>query len=244
MLALLLSAATLPAWTETFDILDAKRWEVQLYSFPANGCVMRSAMVEAHDGVLALSVAALSHPDDGKTCAAGEIGSLRFFTYGLFEVRMQPAAVAGGVSAFFLMNQWLPTAWEHKEIDIEFVGNRRQAVQLTTHDFQNGGRDWKSAPATIALPFDYAAAAHDYAILWTPTRIRWFVDGKPIHDETRYVPHEPLQIRANVYVGAAGQPGVTAWLGPYDGSTLPGVARYGSIRYFPLDHLPPGYDPG
>jgi endo-1,3-1,4-beta-glycanase ExoK len=237
------AADVVPAWRATFGALDPVQWETQLYTFPANGCNMTADSVTTVAGQLALSVNMNSAPSQArpKGCNAGEVGSRRFFTHGLFTVRMAAPAVPGGVSAFFLMNQWRPDNWEHKEIDIEFLGRDATALQLTTHDFQNGGRDWKSAATTVKLKFDYSAAAHDYAILWTPRFVRWYVDGRLLHEETKYVPNEPLQIRMNIYLGDLVEPGIVDWLGARDLRKLPAQAQFGTIDYYPLNALPNGY---
>ena len=128
ILALVAAASIAPQWTEDFRKLDPARWEIQLYSFPANGCDMRADQVQAANGALQLKVTHLDTPHEGKICKAGEIGSRRFFQYGLFQVRMVLPALHGGVTAFFLMNQWQPEKWEHKEIDFEFLGNKPDQV--------------------------------------------------------------------------------------------------------------------
>jgi beta-glucanase (GH16 family) len=232
-------------WSEPFVALDDQIWETQIFSFPANGCNMTAGQVSVTDGTLRLGVMAnpARTPASPKMCDGGEIGSRKFFTYGLFTVRMRPPDLPGGVSAFFLMNKWQPDNWEHREIDIEFPGGRPGAVQLTTHDFQNGGRDWKSAPATLDLGFAANQDFHDYAILWGPDAVTWYVDGHAVHKETRYVPHEPLQIRMNVYLGDPAEPGVVQWLGPIDPNHLAAAALYRDVRYYPLDALPSGYRP-
>jgi endo-1,3-1,4-beta-glycanase ExoK len=240
-LAAAASVAVAPQWVEAFRTLDPARWEVQLYSFAANGCAMRADQVQVANGALTLTVSPLDTVEEGKVCKAGEVGSRRFFQYGLFQVRMALPAVRGGVAAFYLMNRWQPEKWEHKEIDFEFIGNRPDEVQLTNHDFQQGGTVWKSAATRAKLCFDFSAAAHDYAILWTQASVRWYVDGRLLHEETQYVPHEPLQIRANIYLGAMDDPGIAAWLGPFDKRSVPASATYSNIRYFPLDALPAGF---
>ncbi len=232
-----------PAWTETFDRLDPAVWQTQLYSFPANGCNMTAQSVDARSNLLSLSVDSNPSvtPEAPKTCNGGEIGSYRFFTYGLFTVRMKAPALPGGVSAFFLMNRWQPQDWEHKEIDIELLGGHPDKAQLTTHDFQNGGRDWKSAATTVDLGFDFSRQFHDYAILWTPEAVRWYVDGRLINTETHYVPHEALQIRMNIYLGNPDEPGVAQWLGAIDRTKVPAQAQYGAVAWYPLDALPDAY---
>ncbi len=236
-------AATLASaiWSEEFESLDLTRWEVQLYTFPANGCNMLESHATVAGSRLVLRVDRNTEARLPKAFNGGEVGSAKFFNYGLFVVRMKAARARGGVSAFFLMNQWQPKDWEHREIDIEFIGNNPRAVQLTTHDFQNGGRNWKHASSTLALGFDATADFHEYAILWAKDRVDWFVDRRAICHETRYVPPEPLQMRMNVYMGDVREPGVAQWLGAVDVATLPAAAEYEWIRYFPLDALPTEY---
>ncbi len=233
-----LSGAT---WSEEFESLELTRWEVQLYTFPANGCNMLESHATVAGSRLVLRVDRNTEARLPKAFNGGEVGSTHFFKYGLFVVRMKPALARGGVSSFYLMNQWQPKNWEHREIDIEFIGNNLRAVQLTTHDFQDGGRSWKNASSTLDLGFDATADFHEYAILWMKDRVEWFVDRRAIHRETRYVPADPLQIRMNVYMGDLREPGVVQWLGAVDLSTLPAVSEYEWIRYFPLEAIPAAY---
>lgn len=226
---------------EPFDRLDSSVWEVQLFTFEGNGCNMVKDHVAVDNSVLKLSVSRNQDPSLPKLYNGGEIGQYRYQLYGLFMVRMKPFGTPGGVSAFFLMNRWQPENWEHKEIDIEFLGRNKRKVQLTTHDFQKGGKVWKNSSKTLDLEFDYTAAFHDYAILWTAESVKWFVDGRCIRTETQYVPHEPLQIRMNVYVGDMAVQGIREWLGPVDQTQIPATTEFDWIKVYPLGHIPEEY---
>lgn len=226
---------------EPFSRLDSSLWETQLFSFDGNGCNMVRENVVVDNSILKLAVSKNSDPALPKTYNGGEVGLNRYQLYGLFIVRMKPLGTPGGVSAFFLMNRWQPANWEHKEIDIEFLGKDRRMVQLTTHDFQNGGKVWKNSAKTMDLGFDYRSDFHDYAILWTAESVKWFVDGKLIRTETQYVPHEPLQIRMNVYVGDMKVYGIKEWLGPVEESQLPAATEYDWVKVYALENLPEEY---
>ena len=206
---------------ENFDSLDLKNWQVQLYSFEANGCNMRAENVIWDNSVLSLLTEKNTDPALPKKYNAGEIGDNRFYLYGYYTVKMKSDLCKGTVSAFFLMNQWQPTNWEHKEIDIEFLGIHGNAIQCTNHDFQDGGKTWKSSSKTISLPFDVGNDFHEFSILWTPDSVSWFADAKLIHTDTMYVPQEPLQIRMNYYAGDVAVPGIKEWLGEVDETCLP-----------------------
>lgn len=226
------------AWREDFDTLDAQRtWLIQLYSFDASGCNFLPEMLATRNSTLRITVDRNTRSDLPKPYNGGDIGTNAFRSYGLYRVRMKPAAARGSVTAFYLMNRWIPVGWEHKEIDIEFLGRNTRVVQLTTHDFQKGGTLWKSDPTTVTLSFDWSQEFHEYAILWTADEVKWLVDGKLVHRTRKYVPREPLQIRANLYVGNMKEPGVKEWLGAVHDEDLPAHADYDWIAFTPLRDL-------
>jgi len=242
LLASLLSAApTFSWWMDDFGRLDTDRWLVQLYTFDANGCNMRAENVVAQDSVLRITVTKATDTTDRKW-DGGDLGDQQYRTYGLFRTRMKPSHLKGSVSAFYIMNKWVASGWEHKEIDIEFVGMNPTKIQLTTHDFQQGGTVWKNDSKTVELGFDYSEAFHEYAILWRPDTVFWFADGRLLHKTGLYVPQVPLETRMNFYVGNPLQDGVVQWLGPIDTAGIPAVTEYDWVRFDPLDSLPQPYE--
>jgi len=206
---------------ESFDTIDIKKWQYQLYSFDGNGCNMRKENVFIKNSILSLKTELNADASLPKKYNGGEIGDNRFYLYGYYTVRMRSNLCGGTVSAFFLMNQWQPADWEHKEIDIEFLGKNRKAIQCTNHDFQDGGKTWKSSSKTMDLPFDVGNDFHEFSILWTSDSVAWFADGRFIHSDKLYVPHEPLQIRMNYYAGDVAVDGIQPWLGDVDETCLP-----------------------
>ncbi|MEO6993314.1 MAG: family 16 glycosylhydrolase [Lacunisphaera sp.] len=235
-----LSRLAAGSWSDDFDRLEPT-WLIQLYSFEACGCNFVPAMVAVKDSILSITVDKTTDRSRPKAYDAGDMGSTVFRTYGLYLVKMKPFGVRGGVSAFYLMNRWQPTDWEHKEIDIEFLGKDRGKVQLTTHDFQQGGTVWKNSAETVSLGFDATDDFHVYGILWTEKSVTWYVDGKLLRRTEDYVPRELLQIRMNAYVGDMKTPGVQAWLGPLHDEDLPAETRYDWVHYYPLSSLPAPY---
>lgn len=239
--ALAVSAlAVRSAWIDDFSSLDTDRWLIQLYTFPANGCNMRAENVEVRDSLLRIHVTRALDTTD-RPWDGGDLGDQQYRTWGLFRTRMKPSKLKGSVSAFYIMNKWKPSNWEHQEIDIEFLGRNPTKVQLTTHHFQNGGKDWKSDSKTAPLGFDYSLDFHEYAILWRPDSVLWFVDGRLLHKTGLYVPQVPLETRMNFYVGNMREDGVLQWLGPIDTAGIPAVTEYDWVRFDPLDALPEPY---
>jgi beta-glucanase (GH16 family) len=49
----------------------------------------------------------------------------------------------------------------------------------------------------LNLPFDAAADFHNYTVVWSPARIRWFVDGRLRHTDhgkpNATIPYEPME---------------------------------------------------
>ncbi len=239
-MSLLLATAVQAWWQDDFATLDTDRWLIQLYTFDANGCNMRAENVKARDSILTITVNRAVDTTDRKW-DGGDLGDQNYRTYGLFRTRMKPSKLKGSVSAFYIMNKWMPVAWEHKEIDIEFLGKSPTQVQLTTHDFQKGGTVWKNDSKMVGLGFDFSQDFHEYAILWRPDSVLWFVDGRLLHRTGKYVPQVPLETRMNFYVGNPLEPGVVQWLGPIDTAGVPDSTQYDWVRYDPLDSLPEAY---
>lgn len=229
------------SWIDNFNSLDKDYYLIQLYTFPANGCNMLEENVVASDSMLKIYVTKATDTTD-RHYDGGDLGDQHYRLYGLYRVKMKPSRLKGSVSAFYIMNKWQAVGWEHKEIDIEFLGKNPTKIQLTNHDFQNGGTVWKNASTTVDLGFDFSEDFHEYAILWTPDTVRWFADGKLLHSEGQYVPHEPLEIRMNYYVGNAEEHGVLEWLGPIDTTGIPDSTLYDWVRYDPLDSIPAEYE--
>jgi endo-1,3-1,4-beta-glycanase ExoK len=215
---------------ETFDSLN-DTWEVQHYSFEENGSNMTEENISVHNSILTLSTSKNKKADLPKSYNGGEIGNAKFMSFGFYEVRMKPNIVSGTVGSFFLMNKWIPDHWEHKEIDIEFTGNKKTSIQLTNHDYQQEGTVHNYSTTTKELGFDISEDYHTYGILWTPDSVSWFVDGKRLHTEKEYVPQVPLQIRLNHWAGNMSVPAIKKWLGEVQEDKLPSTVQYDWIRY-------------
>ncbi len=156
----------------------------------------------------------------GKPYASGEYQSLSSYGYGKFETRMKAAKGSGVVSAFFIYNG---NPWH--EIDVEILG--KNTWQLQTNYFTDGVGGHE---AVIDLGFDASEAFHNYAIVWEPGSIKWYVDDVLVHQETGGrgpLPTAPGKIMANLWPGT----GVDSWLGPFS-YTGPRYAQYEWIQYF------------
>jgi beta-glucanase (GH16 family) len=218
---------------EPFDLLN-DRWLIQIYGFYGNGSNMIAENVNVDNSILSLSVTLNENPTLPLKYNAGEIGDSAYHMYGYFEVRMKPDIVSGTVASFYIMNRWIPENWEHREIDIEFTGNKLTSMQMTIHDYGEGGNNYKFSTTIKELGFDITQEFHNYGILWTADSVSWYVDGELFHTEKQYVPHDPLHIRLNHWAGDM-DAGMDLWLGPIDDNTLPSVTYYEWIKVMTLE---------
>lgn len=142
------------------------------------------------------------------------------FRYGYIEMRAKVAAGQGFLETFYASRTDKSVLGE---IDVlEFIGSQPKALYGTVH-FDDNGFLTKSkvvrAAQTEALSADY----HTYAVDWTPTYIRFYLDGVLTGEITT-----PESLKAAVYLMADFSVGGT-WAG-YPDSTTPFPSAY-SIDY-------------
>lgn len=103
------------------------------------------------------------------------------FRYGRIVSRMKLPAGKGLWPAFWLVPlQEVYGEWPHSgEIDImENIGSDTKTVYGTFHTVDKAGTHVSnSVPYTIPPVQDFSTAFHDFELQWTPTEMRWYVDG-------------------------------------------------------------------
>lgn len=224
------------SFVEEFDRLDAGRWYTSdgWTNGPHQNCTWRAGNVRIEDGVLQLKLQAQADPAAGgapapehRPYSCAEIQTQEVFGYGTYEVRMRPAAARGLVSAFFSYIGPRPDApAPHDEIDFEFLGKDRRAVQLNYFAEGQGGHEFM-AP----LAFDSSETMADYAFEWLPDSIRWFVNGALVHElkpeEGKPFPRTPSKIMLSIWGGE----GLEGWLGAFEYPGAPLIARYERVAF-------------
>ncbi|GAB4108896.1 MAG: hypothetical protein OHK0022_61150 [Roseiflexaceae bacterium] len=119
----------------------------------------------------------------------------------------------------------LPRPWD--EIDIEILGKDTTKMQTNYYTNGVGGHE-----TMIDLGFDAALDFHTYAFEWTPTSIKWYVDGVLVHSENGSrgpLPTHAGKLMMNIWPGI----GVDSWLGPFNYSG-PLSQQVDWVRYTPL----------
>lgn len=194
------------AFADNFAVLDESRWRISdgwsNGDWTAND--WRRSQVRRTSSGIDITLARTRGGD--KRFSSGELQSEDVYRYGYFEVRMRVPRGSGLVTGFFTyVRPGGENTWD--EIDVEILGRNTRAIQLTY--FRHGRRHI----TTLQLPFDAASGQHTYAFEWMPNYIRWYADGRMIHEETGE--NGPLpQATQRLYLHLWNSETLTDWLGP------------------------------
>jgi endo-1,3-1,4-beta-glycanase ExoK len=214
---------------DDFTTLDRNRW------FVSNGwsngdyqnCTWSVDNVRAAKHSLELLLT--DQPSGERLFTCGELQTNKFYGYGTYEVRMRAAAAPGLVTAFFTYTGPPHGAGKpHDEVDFEFLGKDPKAVQLNY--FADGqGKHLR----VITFDFDAATTVNDYAFEWMPDSLRWFVNGRLVHEVKRRpdepFPTNPGKIYLSIWNGKGRD--TEAWLGRFEYPGLPVAATYEYVAF-------------
>ena len=101
--------------------------------------------------------------------------------YGTYQTRMRTAAGSGLNTNFFTYIGPAVTPGERwDEIDFEFLGKNPRTVQLNYYVDGKGGHE-----KIVNLGFDASEGFHNYSFVWSPLKIKWYVDGKLVHETAK-----------------------------------------------------------
>ncbi|GAQ82405.1 glycosyl hydrolases family 16 [Klebsormidium nitens] len=132
------------------------------------------------------------------------------YSYGTFSANIKcPAGdISGFVPAFYTSS--LEGSGNQDEIDVEFLGKNKGAIQTNYYVNGQGGRE-----QMISLGFDCSSAFHKYTIQWTSSSIKWFVDDKLVrtatNDGSSPYPTKPSYLYASIWDASSVNGG--AWAG-------------------------------
>jgi GR25 family glycosyltransferase involved in LPS biosynthesis len=185
-----------------FTGIDDALWALRDDTFPSNLALFTPRNVTvASNQTLQLTLRREGTPVRDFT--SGALCSRQRYRYGRFVAEVRPAGAPGLITGVFLHRNS-----PRQEIDMEFLG--KDTRKMLVNVFYNPGREgarmeygYRGTPALIDLGFDARDDFHEYAIEWTPTAIRWCVDGKVVYERVDWdptpIPHLPMQLQCNLW---------------------------------------------
>ncbi len=187
--------------SERFESLNGATWTLRNDTFPSNLALFSPTNFEVAGSAAHLTLREEHAVVREYTSAA--LSSREGYRYGRFVAELRPAKVAGLITGLFLHRDS-----PRQEIDIEFLGN--DTTKLLVNVYYNLGYEgarleygYRGTPALIEMGFDAADDFHRYEIEWTPTAIRWRVDGRLVCQRVQWnptpIPHLPMQFHFNLW---------------------------------------------
>ncbi|WP_146575448.1 family 16 glycosylhydrolase [Botrimarina hoheduenensis] len=181
------------AWSDDFDQLDRERWELVDTPRPTNNSQQDylSEQVTVSDGKLILL--SENRPSRGLPYRSGQVRSRDEQRWGRWEVRAKLPTTRGMWPAIWLLPRTDKYPWPSGG-EIDFMESRGDAPQLVSSAFHFGspkpawhayveGRHQSGKEGTLT---NFHAGFHTYAVDWTETLVRFYVDDVhhyTVHDE-------------------------------------------------------------
>lgn len=208
---------------ESFDRLDNAVWFISdgWTNGPHQNCTWSKEAVEVAEGILKLTFQPGDAPG-GHLC--GEVQTKATFHYGTYEARVRTSTGSGLNAAFFTYIGPVHKQ-PHDEIDFEVLTRDTSSVSLNT--FVNG-EPQNGTTVPVDPPTD--AAFHDFAFIWEPEGIRWFIDGVEVHQATTNLPVTPQKL----YFSFWGSDTFVDWMGPFETPSGPLVMEVDWTAFTPL----------
>jgi beta-glucanase (GH16 family) len=172
------SSINLNNWT--YDI-GGSGWGNNESQFYTN----RSENARIENGMLVIEAREERYRGKNYTSARLKTQGLKTFTYGRIEARLQVPYGQGIWPAFWMLGSDITSnPWPNcGEIDImEHIGREPYNVYGTVHGPNYSGAN--GVGNFITLPQPVKDSFHVFAVEWTPTEIRWYLDGVQYHSVT------------------------------------------------------------
>lgn len=191
----------IPELTDEFDgdKLDAAKWHDHnpLWKGRQPGFFSKNN-VTIKDGKLHLTARAEELPDLPKgyhTYTTAAVKSKALVRYGYFEIRARPMDSRASSAFWFYRSE--PDLWT--EIDVFEIGGRapghENVVHMNVHVFRTPTekKHW-SKPGQFKAPFRLADGYHVYALEWSKSTLKFYVDGKLVRSIENTHWHQPLHM--------------------------------------------------
>jgi endo-1,3-1,4-beta-glycanase ExoK len=202
------AAAADGSFFDGFDTLSSSRWYIS--DGWANGahqsCAWSKNEISASEGMLKVGFTKAPGADN-RDYTCGEIQTRTAFSYGTYEARFKTPKGSGLNAAFFSYIA-PPKAASHDEIDFEVLLKDTSKVQTGGFAANKGVKS-----QTPELPKPSDSDFIDYAFVWAPGSVKYYLDGKLVHtvDDPAQVQTQPQRI----YFSLWSSDKLTDWMGPF-----------------------------
>jgi len=217
------------SFLDNFSTLDRSRWAVSdgWANGPHQDCTW--ALSNVRRSSKSLSLVLNNRHSAGRRFSCAELQTKDVYGHGTYEARMMPAAGPGIVSKFYSYagpphgGDPLSQRWA----SFEFIGKNTRSVRLVYFAAGHG-----SHGRNVELSFEPSKAMNDYAIEWTPQALRWFINGKLVH-ELPFSPADPVGKPGKVFISLHNGTGADqeAWLGRLEYAARPFMTTFEYVAF-------------
>ncbi|TKT69325.1 family 16 glycosylhydrolase [Aquamicrobium sp. LC103] len=198
------------SFVDDFSTFERSRWYVSDGWSNGNhqNCTWSSNQVKVADNKLTLSFEKRPYKDREYSCS--EIQTTQRFGYGIYEARFK-TDTGSGLNAAFFTYIGPQSGQPHDEIDFEALTKDTSKIEVNTYV---DGKPHHGSKIDVAGGTD--GKFNDYAIVWEPEQIRWYVNGQLVHTASGpTLPSHPQKIffsfwgtdTLNDWMGAFTDPG-------------------------------------
>lgn len=165
-------------WRDDFDTLDPARWELAEHTFEENYADFSTANAIAEGGYLKIAVRVKPSGSGGKAYSAAEVRTWANVACGKFQVRARIAPASGVTSTFFAFHDFFQNASAQDWNELVMEASSPSRIDYV-YTFENpslpSGKE--RVPRTDTIGFNASQDFHVYGFEWTPSDVRFLVDG-------------------------------------------------------------------
>jgi beta-glucanase (GH16 family) len=137
--------------------------------------------------------------------------------YGVYEARLKLPKGKGYFPAFWLKAHRMAGQAPPPPPEIDIMENLGHETTRTYHTYHyfDAAKKAMHSPGNAAGDVDYSANFHTFTVEWSPTTIRWFIDGverRKAFSQPEHIWKDKMFIVLNVAVGSS-------WSGPPNANT-------------------------
>lgn len=162
--------------------------------------------------------------------AGAEIQTRDSYRYGYFEARMRIPRGSGVIAAMFTY-AGKSGAVKPNEMDIEILGRATEYVEMTIHETGH------TTTRKQQMPFDSADGYHTYGLDWQPGHVRWYLDGKLVHEESGPAARRVVRPQKLMF-SLWGSKTLGQWAGEMDRTKAPWRLDIACVAYQPAYTAP------